>query len=65
MTDAEKQEVSTEYNTLLTAVKAYNAKVDAPNKAISEATEVAFASIVTLGFSFLAGLWFLLKKKFI
>ena len=47
------------------AVKAYNAKVDAPNKAISEATEVAFASIVTLGFSFLAGLWFLLKKKFI
>ena len=42
----------------------YNAKAQAANTELADATEIAFAPITTTGFVFLAALWFMLKKKF-
>ena len=64
LSDAEKTNVATEYAELQKLVDDYNAKVQAANAELADATEIAFAPIATTGFVFLAALWFILKKKF-
>jgi len=64
LSDVEKANVATEYATLQQLIENYNTKAQAANTELADATEVAFAPIVATGFTFLAALWFLLKKKF-
>jgi len=59
-----KADVEAEYNVLLHMINAYNAKAQTANEELADATEIAFAPIVSTGFIFIAALWFLLKKKF-
>ena len=63
LTDAEKAEASEEFATLQTAINTYNTRVDNANTTLTSATEIAFAPL-TASVSFLAALWFLIKKKF-
>ena len=63
LTDDEKQEVNEEFFVLQEAINAYNSKAETANTELKNATEIAFIPI-TVSFTFLAALWFLLKKKF-
>ncbi len=62
--EEEKQEVEESYQKLLVSIEAYNAEAKVINNEQVNATEIAFAPIATTSFTFLAALWFLLKKKF-
>lgn len=63
LTDDEKQEANEEFLVLQAAINAYNSKAEMANTEFKNATEIAFIPIAT-SFTFLAALWFLLKKKF-
>jgi hypothetical protein len=63
LTDDEKQEVNEEFLVLQAAINAYNSKAEMANTELKNATEIAFIPI-SASFTFLAALWFLLKKKF-
>lgn len=60
----EKANVATEFATVQQMINEYNEKTRVANSELADATEIAFSPIVATGFTFLAGLWFLLKKKF-
>ena len=64
LSDAEKMNVTAEYATLQQLIENYNAKVQVANTELADATEIAFAPIAINGFTFIAALWVLLKKKF-
>ncbi len=64
LSEEEKASVAAEYTVLQQMITAYNAKAQTANKELADATEIAFAPMVSAGFVFLAALWFLLKKKF-
>lgn len=64
LSDEEKANVATEFITVQQMINAYNEKAHTANSELADATEIAFAPIVATGFTFLAVLWFLLKKKF-
>jgi len=64
LTEEEKQAVSEEFADLMETINAYNDKATKANEEHSRATEVVFAPVLSMGFAFLAGLWYLLKKKF-
>ena len=61
----EKTEVAKEFATLQQMVNAYNEKAQTANHELAEATKNAFAPIAVTSFTFLAALWFLLRKKFL
>ena len=63
LTDEEKQEANDSFLVLQAAIESYNAKANVANKEMEKATEIAFIPI-SASFTFLAALWFLLKKKF-
>jgi len=63
LTDDEKQEANEEFLVLQAAINAYNSKAEMANIELNNATEIAFIPI-SASFTFLAALWFLLKKKF-
>ena len=63
LTPDEKAEADEAYRALQDAIATYNAKVSEANGAVAAASEIAFAPICA-SFSFLAALWFLVKKKF-
>ena len=63
LTDDEKQEANEEFLVLQAAINAYNSKAETANTELKNATEIAFIPI-SASFTFLAALWFLLKKKF-
>ena len=63
LTDAEKTATAEDFEALRGAIEVYNAKADAANNALMDATKIAFVPI-TVSFAFLSALWFLLKKKF-
>jgi molybdopterin converting factor small subunit len=63
LTDDEKQEANEEFLVLQAAINAYNSKAEMANTELKNATEIAFIPI-SASFTFLAALWFLLKKKF-
>jgi len=63
LTDAEKTAAAEDFEALRGAIEVYNAKADAANNALMDATKIAFVPI-TVSFAFLSALWFLLKKKF-
>ena len=56
--------VTAEYNTLQQMIITYNEKAETANKELADATEIAFAPIVSTGFVFISAFWFLIKKKF-
>ena len=60
----EKANVATEFATVQQMINEYNEKTRVANSELAAATEIAFSPIVATGFTFLAALWFLLKKKF-
>ena len=64
LSDEEKGAVSAEFAKLQNMITAYNAKAQIANNELAEASEIALATIVSADFTFLAALWFLLKKKF-
>ena len=64
LSDEEKANVATEFAIVQQMIGAYNQKAQIANNELADATEIAFAPIVATGFTFLAALWFLLKKKF-
>ena len=64
VSDEEKANVVAEFASVQEMINAYNGKAKAVNNEHAEATEVAFAPIISTGFVFLSALWFLLKKKF-
>ena len=64
LTASEKESAKAEFLTLQAAIEAYNAKAELANGELASATEMAFLPI-TVGFTFLGALWFLLKKKFL
>ena len=59
-----KEGVEEAYNALKMQIKAYNEKADTANTELANASELSFSAIISTGFTFLASLWFLLKKKF-
>jgi len=61
----EKEDVAKEFATLQQMINAYNAKAQTANNELAKATENAFAPIAVTSFTFLAALWFLLRKKFL
>ena len=63
LTDEEKQEVNESFLVLQSEINAYNSKAETANTELKNATEIAFVPI-SVSFTFLAALWFLLKKKF-
>jgi hypothetical protein len=63
LTDEEKQEVNESFLVIQTAIESYNEKAMVANDEMKKATEVAFIPI-SVSFTFLAALWFLLKRKF-
>ena len=64
LSDEEKANVAIEFAMVQQMISAYNQKAQTANSELADATEIAFAPIVATGFTFLAALWFLLKKKF-
>ena len=64
LSDEEKASVTAEYNTLQQMIITYNEKAETANKELADATEIAFAPIVSTGFVFISAFWFLIKKKF-
>ena len=62
LTEQEKEEAGEAFLTLKSAIESYNAKAEIANNEIEKATEIAFIPI-TVSFTFLAALCFLLKKK--
>ena len=64
LSDEEKATVAAEFASVQRMINAYNEKAKVVNNEHAEATEVAFAPIISTGFVFLSVLWFLLKKKF-
>ncbi len=64
LSDSEKSNVAVEFSAVQQMINEYNAQAETANNELSEATELAFAPLATVGFSFVAALWFLLKKKF-
>ena len=64
LSDEEKANVATEFASVQQMIDAYNETAQTANNELADATEIAFAPIVATGFTFLAALWFLLKKKF-
>ena len=64
LSDEEKTNVDAEFTTVQQMINAYNEKAYTANSELANATEIVFAPIVATGFTFLAALWFLLKKKF-
>ncbi len=63
LTEDEKQKANEEYLVLQEAINDYNSKAETANTELKNATEIAFIPI-SASFTFLAALWFLLKKKF-
>ena len=63
LSDEQKQEVVFEHDRLDLTIAIYNAKVKAANAELEKATTVSFSTIIG-HFTFLAALWFVLKKKF-
>ncbi|MBQ7343728.1 MAG: hypothetical protein IJW53_03065 [Clostridia bacterium] len=65
LSENEKEEVDGEFKHLQQLISNYNENASTANEALDSATEVAFAPIATSSFTFLAALWFILKKKFL
>ena len=63
LSEEEKANVTAEFAKLQQLIKDYNTKAQTANTEMEEATEIAFAPIVSMGFAFLAALWLLLRKK--
>ncbi len=61
----EKEDVAKEFATLQQMINAYNTKAQTANNELADATEIAFGPIAATSFTFLAALWFLLRKKFL
>ena len=62
LTEEEKAESATVYQTLEAVIAEYNAVVDDMNNAQAEASELALAPVCALYFTFMAAVWFVLKK---
>ncbi len=60
----EKQEVEASYQKLLECIEKYNEDAEIVNAEQEKATEIAFAPLVPMGFTFIAAIYFLLKRKF-
>ena len=61
---ADRAEVAEDYAELLSMISAYNATAEQVNADADAATELALAPLCCIGFSFLAALWLLIKRKF-
>ena len=62
--EEEKQEVEDSYQKLLESIEAYNAEAEVVNAEHEKATEIAFAPLSSMGITFIAAIYFLLKRKF-
>ena len=63
LSDEEKSAVSAEYQLLTDRINSYNNIISEANTEHSKATELAFAPLAAMSFTFMAALWYLLKKK--
>lgn len=61
----QKEAVAEEFAVLQKAIEAYNEQVDALNGEVQNASRLAFVPAVGTSTALLAGLWFLLRKKFL
>ena len=64
LSETEKENVTEEYAALQEKIATYNAKVQVANCELSDAIELALTPIASMGLTFLAALWFLLKSRF-